>query len=94
MQVFGYIAWSLVDGFEWNNGFGVRRGLFYIDFSHQNRTRTPKTSAQYYRNVVADNGFPIDETSKEIKGRFPCEFQWGIADSTLQVGGITQNQKI
>lgn len=85
VQVFGYAAWSLVDGFEWNNGFTVRRGLFYIDFSHPNRTRTPKTTAQYYRHVVADNGFPRDETSREMKDRFPCEFHWGIADSTLQV---------
>ncbi|CAK6956598.1 LOW QUALITY PROTEIN: beta-klotho [Scomber scombrus] len=85
VQVFGYSAWSLVDGFEWNNGYTIRRGLFYIDFSQPNRTRTPKTTAQYYRHVIANNGFPRDETSSEIKGRFPCEFHWGIADSTLQV---------
>lgn len=85
VQVFGYSAWSLVDGFEWNNGFTVRRGLFYIDFSQPNRTRTPKTTAQYYRRVVADNGFPRDKTSSKINGRLPCEFHWGIADSTLQV---------
>ncbi|XP_056295385.1 beta-klotho [Pseudoliparis swirei] len=85
VQVFGYSAWSLVDGFEWNYGLTVRRGLFYINFSQPNRTRTPKTTAQYYRRVVTNNGFPSDETSREIKGRFPCEFHWGIADSTLHV---------
>nr|XP_020498323.1 beta-klotho [Labrus bergylta] len=85
VNVFSYSAWSLVDGFEWNYGFTVRRGLFYIDFSQLNRTRTPKTSAQYYKNVITDNGFPNDKTSRELQGRFPCEFHWGIADSTLQV---------
>uniref|UniRef100_A0A3B5AB11 Klotho beta n=1 Tax=Stegastes partitus TaxID=144197 RepID=A0A3B5AB11_9TELE len=55
VQVFGYSAWTLVDGFEWNYGYTIRRGLFYVDFSQPNRTRTPKTSAQYYRQVVADN---------------------------------------
>ncbi|KAK5864827.1 hypothetical protein PBY51_016038 [Eleginops maclovinus] len=85
VQVIGYSAWSLVDGFEWNYGFSVRRGLFYIDFSQSNRPRTPKTSAQYYRRVISANGFPSDETANDIKGRFPCEFHWGIADSTLQV---------
>ncbi|XP_042349686.1 beta-klotho [Plectropomus leopardus] len=85
VQVIGYSAWSLVDGFEWNYGYTVRRGLFYIDFNQPNRSRTPKTTAQYYKRVVADNGFPRDETSREIKGRLPCEFHWGIADSTLQV---------
>ncbi|XP_034546370.1 beta-klotho [Notolabrus celidotus] len=85
VKVFGYFTWSLVDGFEWSYGFTVRRGLFYIDFSQSNRTRIPKTSALYYRGVISDNGFPRDDTSREITGRFPCEFHWGIADSTLQV---------
>uniref|UniRef100_A0A672YMR0 Klotho beta n=1 Tax=Sphaeramia orbicularis TaxID=375764 RepID=A0A672YMR0_9TELE len=56
VQVFGYSAWSLVDGFEWNYGYTIRRGLFYIDFTDPIRTRTPKTAAQYYRHVVAQNG--------------------------------------
>ncbi|XP_029369159.1 beta-klotho [Echeneis naucrates] len=84
VQVFGYSAWSLVDAFEWNYGYAVRRGLFYIDFSQQNRTRAPKTSAQYYQRIIADNGFLSDETFGEVKGRFPCDFHWGVADSTLQ----------
>uniref|UniRef100_A0A3Q2CVA5 Klotho beta n=1 Tax=Cyprinodon variegatus TaxID=28743 RepID=A0A3Q2CVA5_CYPVA len=55
VQVFGYLAWSLVDGFEWNYGYGVRRGLFYIDFKQPNRTRLPKTTAQYFKQIVASN---------------------------------------
>ncbi|XP_038152482.1 beta-klotho [Cyprinodon tularosa] len=85
VQVFGYLAWSLVDGFEWNYGYGVRRGLFYIDFKQRNRTRVPKTTAQYFKQIVASNGFPNDETSLDVKGQFPCKFHWGIAGSTLQV---------
>uniref|UniRef100_A0A3Q0SHF6 Klotho beta n=1 Tax=Amphilophus citrinellus TaxID=61819 RepID=A0A3Q0SHF6_AMPCI len=85
VQVFGYMAWSLVDGFEWNYGYSIRRGLFYVDISKPNRTRSPKSTAQYYRQIVKDNGFPSDETSQEVKGHFPCKFQWGVADSTLQV---------
>ncbi|XP_011478512.1 beta-klotho [Oryzias latipes] len=85
VQVFGYVAWSLVDGFEWNYGYSIRRGLFYVDFNQPGCGRTPKTSAKYYRQVVADNGFHSDEPSTEVKGHFPCNFHWGIADSTLQV---------
>lgn len=85
VQVFGYSAWSLVDGFEWNYEYNVRRGLFYVDFNNPDRTRTPKTSAQYYRRVVGDNGFPSNEPSTKVTGHFPCDFHWGITDSTLQV---------
>ncbi|XP_029021865.1 beta-klotho [Betta splendens] len=85
VKVFGYSAWSLVDGFEWNYAYTVRRGLFYVDFSNPNRTRTPKTSAQYYRRVVRDNGFPSDEASGPVTGHFPCDFHWGITDSAVQV---------
>lgn len=93
VRAFGYSAWSLVDGFEWTNGFNVRRGLFYVDFSQANRTRSPKTSAQYYRHVVANNGFhDDDDASLEVKGRFPCEFHWGVADSTVQVGGQREKE--
>ncbi|XP_061581207.1 beta-klotho [Cololabis saira] len=85
VQVFGYSAWSLVDGYEWNFGYSVRRGLFFINFNQPNRTRSPKTTAQYYRHVISDNGFPSDETSTDVRAHFPCKFHWGIADSTLQV---------
>ncbi|XP_028316351.1 beta-klotho [Gouania willdenowi] len=85
VQVFGYTAWSLVDGYEWNYGYTVRRGLFYVDFSQPNRTRNPKTSAQYYRLIITKNGFPQDESADVAKGHFPCTFHWGIADSTLEV---------
>ncbi|XP_037118431.1 beta-klotho [Syngnathus acus] len=84
VRLLGYTAWSLVDSFEWNYNYSVRRGLFYVDFTHPNRTKTPKTSAQYYRRVIADNGFPQVEPSREVEGSFPCDFHWGIADSTLQ----------
>lgn len=94
VDVFGYSAWSLVDGFEWNKGYEVRRGLFYIDFNQPNRSRTPKTSAQYYRHVIAHNGFPRDKTSGEVAGRFPCGFHWGIADATLQVGGQNSSKLV
>uniref|UniRef100_A0A8C6U3A0 Klotho beta n=1 Tax=Neogobius melanostomus TaxID=47308 RepID=A0A8C6U3A0_9GOBI len=85
VQVIGYTAWSLLDGFEWNFGYAIRRGLFYVDFSQPERIRTPKTSALYYKRIIAENGFPKDQASQEIKGHFPCDFHWGIADPTLQV---------
>ncbi|KAK7137503.1 hypothetical protein R3I94_013222 [Phoxinus phoxinus] len=84
VRVFGYTAWSLVDGFEWNHGHSRRMGLFYIDFSQPERHRIPKTSAHFYRRVVRDNGFPAD-SARHIEGRFPCDFQFGVSESILQV---------
>ncbi|XP_073677014.1 beta-klotho [Garra rufa] len=84
VRVFGYTAWSLLDGFEWNHSYSIRRGLFYIDFSKPQRRRLPKTSAHFYRRLVKDNGFPAENTP-HTKGRFPCDFQFGVSESVLQV---------
>ncbi|KAK3552867.1 hypothetical protein QTP86_024268, partial [Hemibagrus guttatus] len=85
VKVFGYTAWSLVDGFEWNSGYSIRRGLFYIDFNQPERTRVPKSTAKYYRQIIQDNGFLDDETEEDINGHFPCNFQFGVADFILPV---------
>jgi beta-glucosidase len=49
----GYFQWSLMDNFEWGDGFGTRFGLVYVDFKTQKRT--PKLSAAYFREVAARN---------------------------------------
>jgi beta-glucosidase len=53
VPVQGYFHWSLMDNFEWGDGFGTRFGLVYVDF--QTQKRTPKLSASYFREVVGRN---------------------------------------
>jgi beta-glucosidase len=49
----GYFLWSLLDNYEWADGYSKRFGLHYVDFKTQKRT--PKLSAEWYREVIARN---------------------------------------
>ncbi len=50
----GYFAWSLLDNFEWAEGYSKRFGLLHVDFDTQKRTA--KRSALYYRDVIRARG--------------------------------------
>jgi beta-glucosidase len=50
----GYFAWSLLDNFEWGEGYSKRFGLYHVNFATQQRT--PKASARFYADVIASHG--------------------------------------
>ena len=49
----GYFLWSLLDNYEWADGYEKRFGITYVDFATQKRT--PKLSANFYKQVIATN---------------------------------------
>ncbi|MGB8648423.1 MAG: glycoside hydrolase family 1 protein [Anaerolineae bacterium] len=53
-DVRGYFWWTLVDNFEWNEGYDARFGLYHLDLETQ--ARTPKPVAEVYAQVIRDNG--------------------------------------
>jgi beta-glucosidase len=54
-DVRGYHAWTLLDNFEWAEGYRQRFGLAYVDFA--TGARTLKDSGHWFARVAAENGF-------------------------------------
>jgi beta-glucosidase len=53
VPVDGYFLWSLLDNYEWADGYSKRFGIVYVDFTTQKRT--PKLSASFYKQVIREN---------------------------------------
>ncbi|MEU7853505.1 GH1 family beta-glucosidase [Nonomuraea sp. NPDC049141] len=50
----GYLVWSLLDNFEWAEGYRRRFGIVHVDY--ETLARLPKDSALWYRDVIGRNG--------------------------------------
>ncbi|MBY9003748.1 MAG: beta-glucosidase [Candidatus Lokiarchaeota archaeon] len=51
----GYFVWSLLDNFEWTEGYSKRFGIIRVDYETQERLW--KKSSLWYRDVIVQNGF-------------------------------------
>jgi beta-glucosidase len=58
VPVRGYFAWSLLDNFEWAEGYAKRFGLAFTDFETQRRIL--KRSGEFYASVIAANAVPAE----------------------------------
>lgn len=50
MDIRGYFAWSLLDNYEWSEGYAKRFGIVHVDYETQKRT--PKDSANWYADLI------------------------------------------
>jgi|KBSSwiStaDraftv2_1062776.scaffolds.fasta_scaffold33182_4 beta-glucosidase len=58
--VLGYYHWSLMDNFEWADGYRGRFGLYHVDFSDPARPRTRRRSADLYARIARLNAVDAD----------------------------------
>jgi len=61
-DVRGYFHWSLLDNFEWHEGFAPRFGLLAVDYQTQRRTRRP--SFHTYQQLIEDARKPKSQEPK------------------------------
>ena len=59
----GYYVWSLMDNFEWAEGYRRRFGIVHVDYTTQRRVL--KDSARWYQEVIRRNGLTTDGHTKE-----------------------------
>lgn len=57
-DVRGYFLWSLLDNFEWAEGFSKRFGLFYVDYKTMERVAKP--AAKWYAGVAGTNTLEVE----------------------------------
>ena len=55
----GYFAWTLLDNFEWAEGYTKRFGLVHVDFKTQKRT--PKRSFEWFQEVISQGELPEED---------------------------------
>jgi beta-glucosidase len=67
IDVKGYFAWSIMDNYEWADGFSTRFGLTYVDYATQ--VRTPKLSMEWFKKVTKMDALPASGAD----GLPPCE---------------------
>ncbi|MGA2992112.1 MAG: family 1 glycosylhydrolase [Candidatus Korobacteraceae bacterium] len=70
IDVRGYFHWSLVDNFEWNEGWTLRFGLYELD--PQTQMRRPRPSATLYHDIVHQNGLSDEQLSRFSDPPVPC----------------------
>lgn len=65
VDVRGYFHWSIMDNFEWAEGYALRFGLVYVDY--QKGERIPKDSYHWYKGVIESNGRNLSRSPQPLR---------------------------
>jgi len=72
VNVIGYTAWAFLDNYEWDDSFGSRFGLTYVNFTTQERH--PKMSLSWFRQHV----LPLKKLPVDGKPFPACDALWEL----------------
>ncbi|XP_018320791.1 myrosinase 1-like [Agrilus planipennis] len=61
VSVGAYTYWNFLDGFEWLEGYNVTYGMVSVNMTDPNRSRTLKSSARYYRDLIRSRSVEPDQ---------------------------------
>jgi beta-glucosidase len=65
--VLGYLHWSLLDNFEWSDGFNGRFGLYAVDFDRPERPRTRRASAEVLARIARANALTDEARAAAVE---------------------------
>jgi beta-glucosidase len=82
VEVLGYFHWSIMDNFEWAEGYKERFGLIHIDYPTQ--TRTIKDSGLWYRDLIRSHGSTLSPDSNPRDTGLEESAQPGIIETFSQ----------
>jgi 6-phospho-beta-glucosidase len=74
-NVIGYSLWTYCDIFSPSAGYRKDYGLVKVDFKHKNRTRTPKLSYIWYKNVIASHGKDLSTNWNKLTNSLKTELK-------------------
>ncbi|KAE8742663.1 lactase-phlorizin hydrolase-like [Frankliniella occidentalis] len=58
VNIMGYLAWSLIDTYEWTANFGRKFGLVHVDYENGSLNRTLKKSAWFFQEIGTNRRVP------------------------------------
>jgi beta-glucosidase len=67
VDVRGFFVWSLLDNFEWAEGYAKRFGLVYVDYP--TLERVPKDSFHWFRSVIERSGERSGDAARAVDGQ-------------------------